>query len=450
MKKFKNCKRKFHNPLNRSLYIELFLAVVISIFAAILTYLGSSTLESAILDSNWFSHIVVEPHMDELVEEFQTYITDQEISTADTDLLDEWCKKNGRVGMFVEDTDGSILYDNNFYGILDDIEYYVNYSDVDISLRTVEITFADGTYDIYIVSFFVADYYHMIDRGFLLLSFLVFLALFVFFVHRKVKYIHKIEVDIKILESGELEHVIMEQGNDEITGLARSLNHMRITLGQQMENERKAIQANNSLVTALSHDLRTPLTTQMGYLEILKEHHYESQDELEEYIEKCLDNGRQIKVLSDRLFEYFLAFDRNNQSLQQREKVDALELFMQFITEHTMYLEEQGFHFVLHEPEEQFFIAVNPEDCMRIFHNLFSNIEKYADMQTPVVISIEHNEESCRLIIKNQISKTPRKNESAKVGLESLRALMTRQEGKFTTEVKDTTFCAILEFPVIS
>ncbi|HBS43674.1 MAG TPA: sensor histidine kinase, partial [Paenibacillus sp.] len=58
---------------------------------------------------------------------------------------------------------------------------------------------------------------------------------------------------------------------------------------------------------ALSHDLHTPLTTQTGYLEILKEGHWSTQEEHDRYVEKCLATCEQMKQMSDRLFEYFLA-----------------------------------------------------------------------------------------------------------------------------------------------
>ena len=272
--------------------------------------------------------------------------------------------------------------------------------------------------------------------------------MFVLIIRRKIKYIKRITDAIYVLENDNLDYEIPEEGCDEITSVAKSLNHMRVTLSKQMESEKQAIQANNSLVTALSHDLRTPLTTQLGYLEILKEHHYSSEEELQEYLDKVLENGKQIKMLSDRLFEYFLAFDRNTESLQQRERADALELFLQLITEHTMYLEEQGFTFLLDEPEEQFFIEVNPEDCMRIFNNVFSNIEKYADKAERVIIRIKRNTDNCEVIISNRINQKPKQNESAKVGLESLRALMRRQGGQFQVERNNIGFRVTLTFPI--
>ena len=93
-------------------------------------------------------------------------------------------------------------------------------------------------------------------------------------------------------------------------------------------------------------------------------------------------------------------------------------------------------------------------DCMRIFHNLFSNIEKYADNSADVVIHIQREETQgkslCHLRFENKVLQQPRKNESAKVGLESLRALMTRQGGHFQVKQDGSTFCAILTFPVVS
>ena len=85
---------------------------------------------------------------------------------------------------------------------------------------------------------------------------------------------------------------------------------------------------------------------------------------------------------------------------------------------------------------------------MRIFNNIFSNIEKYADKNETVIIRIHHTENQCEIMISNRIDRKPKKNESAKVGLESLRALMTRQGGQFKVERNNISFRTVLTFPV--
>ena len=241
------------------------------------------------------------------------------------------------------------------------------------------------------------------------------------------------------------------KGYDEIANVATSLNSMRIAVIQQMENEKKALQANNSLVTALSHDLRTPLTTQMGYLEILKEHHYNSQEELDKYLNTALTTCHQIKEMSDRLFEYFLAFEPNPKRADDAlEEYDGMEFFMQIISELTPPLMEQGFRFDVKEPSESFTIKVNADDILRIFNNVFTNIDKYADETTPVEISFINDKDYAKVTFTNAIRNEPRKNESAKIGLISISSLMKRQGGSSFTRTSNNKFTLELKFPVIS
>ena len=64
-------------------------------------------------------------------------------------------------------------------------------------------------------------------------------------------------------------------------------------------------------------------------------------------MEKCLDNCRQLRQMSDRLFEYFMAFRREEEERCDRETFDAGELFLQFISENIFLLEEEGYTFRL-------------------------------------------------------------------------------------------------------
>ncbi|MBQ1902566.1 MAG: HAMP domain-containing histidine kinase [Lachnospiraceae bacterium] len=444
---------KKHNPLRKSLYIELFTAVLVSAVTALLINVIMIAITFAFIDSNWFYKKVVAPVLDEKSEALQEYVLDNNLTTENTKSLDVWFKLQGpeHIGIYIENENKSdLIYEHSFAKLYDDMQFNqtVVIDNVDEYIEEFTLCFADETTHAYMISdsvtVFLKSAFFIIDW----LTFGTFILVFVLIIRRKIKYIKRITDAIYVLENDNLDYEIPEEGCDEITSVAKSLNHMRVTLSKQMESEKQAIQANNSLVTALSHDLRTPLTTQLGYLEILKEHHYSSEEELQEYLDKVLENGKQIKMLSDRLFEYFLAFDRNTESLQQRERADALELFLQLITEHTMYLEEQGFTFLLDEPEEQFFIEVNPEDCMRIFNNVFSNIEKYADKAERVIIRIKRNTDNCEVIISNRINQKPKQNESAKVGLESLRALMRRQGGQFQVERNNIGFRVTLTFPI--
>ncbi|MBR5635676.1 MAG: sensor histidine kinase, partial [Pseudobutyrivibrio sp.] len=279
----------------------------------------------------------------------------------------------------------------------------------------------------------------------------VSILVLIFFVRKKIHYINDVTQGIRILEGGNLDYQIPVKGNDEISQVADSLNSMRISLAQQMKNEKQALQANNSLVTALSHDLRTPLTTQMGYLEILKEHHYNSPEELDKYINTALNTCHQIKEMSDRLFEYFLAFDPHpERPAESLDEYDGVALFMQLISELALPLEAQGFSFEIEDPMETFNIHVNMNDMLRVFNNVFTNIDKYADETSPVKVRIFHDDENAVLSISNEIRKKPRKNESAQIGLISISSLMKRQGGASKTRTSKDNFTIELKFPIFN
>ena len=121
---------------------------------------------------------------------------------------------------------------------------------------------------------------------------------------------------------------------------------------------------------------------------------------------------------------------------------------MQLITEHTLLMEGNGFHFEIKEPEKKFLIHVNMNEICRVFNNIFSNLEKYADPQSPVRIIITQNEQQCSVSVENHIAAQKKGNESSKVGLESIRGLMCRQHGSAEVHSDRENFEIIISLPV--
>ena len=104
----------------------------------------------------------------------------------------------------------------------------------------------------------------------LLLSVLVFLGIVLFFMNRKMREVLALEQEILLMSTGDLTHPVPQYSKDEIGILANELNHLRISLNENIVREQESRKANQDLITALSHDLRTPLTILTGYLEVLK------------------------------------------------------------------------------------------------------------------------------------------------------------------------------------
>ena len=446
--------KKLKKIATKSLYLELWLSLVFSFIVGGIIYLLLQEVNYQIYTSKWSAKEYAEKQLEKSIENFQSYVTENEISSDEPLQIQIWSEANPFVYFYIE-KDGKAVY--NF--LVDYTEPESDYALTDEELemsygynpyaKQYTITFADGDCIMHVFDDFQADLYNKIQNVNFFISAAVVIILITILVQKKIHYINNVTKGINILEGGDLNYNIPVKGNDEIAHVAESLNSMRIALSQQMENEKKALQANNSLVTALSHDLRTPLTTQMGYLEILKEHHYNSPEEMDKYLSSALATCNQIKEMSDRLFEYFLAFDPNPmRPADTLEEYDGMEFFMQIISELTPPLMEAGFRFNVTEAESSFNIKVNADDVLRIFNNVFTNLDKYAAEDEPVDITIRSDKENAFISFTNKIRNTPRKNESAKIGLISISSLMKRQGGSSLTRTSNDTFTIELKFPV--
>lgn len=98
----------------------------------------------------------------------------------------------------------------------------------------------------------------------------VFALMLVMLIRGKIRYIDLMEQEIQILKGGDLDYRITVKGKDELASLAAEIDAMRCAIKERQQKEEEAGKANRELVTAMSHDLRTPLTSLLGYVDILQ------------------------------------------------------------------------------------------------------------------------------------------------------------------------------------
>ncbi|MET1176253.1 sensor histidine kinase, partial [Paenibacillus amylolyticus] len=82
------------------------------------------------------------------------------------------------------------------------------------------------------------------------------------------------------------------------------INYMSEELESKFEHERQLERAKSELISSVSHDLRTPLTSIIGYLDLLKKEQYNSKAQFQEYLESIYSKSQRLKYLIDELFEY--------------------------------------------------------------------------------------------------------------------------------------------------
>lgn len=157
-----------------------------------------------------------------------------------------------------------------------------------------------------------------------LITFVFFIMLVLLGIRRKMKYIRKLGDEVEILEGGSLDYEITVKGKDELARLAESVESMRKAFNRMITQETEMIHENQRIVTEMSHDLRTPVTSIMLYTEILKKGKYKDEKQLLEYIEKIDRKAHAMKQLTENLFEYSLVTGENEIELEKAEQYEVI------------------------------------------------------------------------------------------------------------------------------
>ncbi len=306
-------------------------------------------------------------------------------------------------------------------------------------------TFADGTASVLLMPFYEYRYYQWADRISVICGFLLFITVFLHLIQKKTSYIELLKKELQILEGGQMEYAVSVRGSDELGELAEGINRMRISILEREQKEAEARQANQELVTAMSHDLRSPLTSLLGYLELLDEEETEDAAQQKHFIATSRKKAMQIKEMSDRLFEYFLVYGREEKPAM--EPVDGSALFQQTVGESAFALEGRGFtvDFQMEEMDGVYYVSVDL--FRRVVDNLFSNLTKYAAREYPVTIACVQTKEGARLAIHNRKRTDGALVESSGIGLKTCRKIMKEHEGSFDTTEDEDGFTATLFLP---
>ena len=281
----------------------------------------------------------------------------------------------------------------------------------------------------------------------LVLAAAVFCAVVVPYILHLLRRIEALSRETGALMAGDLSHSIRAPGRDELSRLGADIERLRLSVLERLEGEREAVGATGRLITGLSHDLRTPLTKLMGYLEILRYHKYDTQAEHDAFLRMALEKTEQIKGLTDQLFARCQASSPAEGFAGTPEAVDGAALLGQLLSEQCCDLQREGFDARPPVFGEDFTLYLRVEDVVRVFDNLFSNLRKYADPACPVDIRAELDPETVRLELENRILTASGGGDSHGCGLPTMRELMERGGGRLETERTGETYRTVLLFP---
>lgn len=416
----------------------LVFGLIIAILLFLLLYFSSNTLLKDFFTTSSFRQNAARHN----VEALQTHVVKNKISATDTDKLREWAAQK-RIGYFTISRERMLLYDNSYTGTLpleqtESVQLHHTWQYFET------VTFADGDADVFIYENIETKYYIIANTMAAIISVLVWLGIFVIGVRHEVSYIKHLKDEVADMENGSMKKGFSVKGNDELTDLANGLERMRLTLIEKEENEENMKTAQHKLVMGMAHDLRTPLTSLMTYLEIIRRQ--KSIDDAYQYIEKTLRKTIQIRNLSDQLFEFFLL---NSTHRPEMEAADNVELLLgDYFSELCNLLENNGFSL---DVSKLLWNEKNIQICYdyigRIMNNIISNIIKYAEKHIPVQIYSKCPKKEFAIAIKNGIANQAVEVFGTGIGVNNISIMMSQMSGRSEVISDGKTYTITLWFP---
>lgn len=230
---------------------------------------------------------------------------------------------------------------------------------------------------------------------------LVFVVIFGVMVNRKVRYLQYISDKVKEIERDDLNIVIEENGNDELTDLSKGINSMSSRLKDKLEKEKKIEQNKNELISNVSHDLRTPLTSVIGYVSLLKENGFQDKEKFDEYIEVVERRMDGLNTLINELFEYTKLTSADLQL--DRITVDLISVVNHLIKEYRILYQKTGLEIAYTCNAKECMVDVDLNKMVRVFQNLLDNAKKYAKPGSTVGVTVTVSEQRFYFNIENEI-----------------------------------------------
>lgn len=251
------------------------------------------------------------------------------------------------------------------------------------------------------------DHFTRTQFGFILNNFIslpLFFGIFIFFffvfTRGVVSYFKEITYGIIKIAGGDLEYRVPLTRQDQLGIVAQNINHMAQQLQTQLERERMLEQSKMELITHVSHDLRTPLTSIIGYLDLLKSHASQDPSEQERFIDNAFHKTQQLKKLIDDLFEYTRLTGGDHNFIKQ--SVDINKLVEQLIIEFEPVAAEQGIIVVKSFCARPVCVESDTQKIVRAIDNLLINALKYSIKPSVMTVKATASNDIFRLTIENE------------------------------------------------
>lgn len=472
----------------RTLRVKLLIVIVLGLAIVILTFFGGMFLLDKYVSSVYMSSDHTSRRSAKQIQSFASYVTAHSLKSTDSRALRAWQEQHddvyimiynnddmvfdsdwmiqkmgaykyiitnsdtGEVIILIQDSSGTIRKirrsDKNGSTTSDISNSGQDYAagDVEYDYNFYPVLFKDGVFDVCIVDYSDETVKSAGEIAVFVLCCIMFVAIIIVCFSRETHRMRTLTNEVMYIKDVDVNGPITLHGQDEICQLAQNIDTMRQTIIEQLSREREAWQANSDLVTAMAHDIRTPLTVMTGYLELMKNKEYSSQEELDEYIRVSSEKAEQLRTMSDKMFRYFYVYSKGNDELDM-ETFPAGPFLDQMLGEYVVLFGENGYQFNIDISDRDAEISVDVQGMKRITDNVFTNIRKYSDKSKPVNIRVGVDARKVRIFFRNYINTELGKVESTHIGILTCQKMAEEMNGSFVTCRKGKIYEATLTLP---
>jgi signal transduction histidine kinase len=234
----------------------------------------------------------------------------------------------------------------------------------------------------------------------IILTSIFFMFIFYLILSSKIVHsFHQVSDSIEQLAEGNFKSDFHIQNTGPFSHLNKSLNGMKDHLNRLIEEEKHASQTKNELVTNVSHDLRTPLTSIIGYLRLIQEDRYKDETELRYFVDIAYQKSERLNRMVNDLFEFTKV--NNNDITLFKVNFNVIEFMNQIGAQFIPQLRDASIKLEVFHSDESIIIQADPEKLMRVFENLILNAIKYGKEGKKIDLVVEKDEKNVVIKVVN-------------------------------------------------
>ncbi|SON66434.1 Sensor histidine kinase [Latilactobacillus sakei] len=211
--------------------------------------------------------------------------------------------------------------------------------------------------------------------------------------------------ELHYIADGHLEHRINLRVNRDLQRVIDSVNTLVDSTVRSMEEERKIEKSKDELITNVSHDLRTPLTSIIGYLGLIEDNQYQTKDELTKYTHTAYVKAQQMKVLVEDLFEYTKV--RQTSTPIAKTTFDMEQMLEQLAASFELEAQKKNMQIMAECQPAPLMMEADTEKLGRVFNNLIANALKYGKGGKQIILSAEKVGQEAIIKVSNDGQQIP-------------------------------------------